>query len=86
MNMRALKNFILLPCTSSSSREASSSYRNISKSFFKNCIFVLFFLTYVEDKHSRSSNTGEHFGLMLTFSLLFKKFKFQEQPFHFYRS
>ena len=46
-------------------------YRDILISFFKNCVFVLFFLTFIEEKRPRS-NTGEQFRLMLVFSLLFR--------------
>ena len=46
-------------------------YRDTSRSFFKNRVFVLFFLVYTKEKRSRS-NTGKQFPLMLIFSLLFK--------------
>ena len=35
-------------------------YRDILISFFKNCVFVLFFLTFIEEKRPRF-NTGEQF-------------------------
>ena len=57
MNIRALENFISMPCASSNSGKASLS-----------CVV---FLTDIEEKRSRS-NTGEQFCLTLIFSLLFK--------------
>ena len=71
MNIRALGNFISLPYTSSNSGKAVGLYRDVSKSLFKNCVFVLFFLTYIKEKRSRS-NTGEQLRLMLIFSIFFK--------------
>ena len=55
MNIRALENFISMPCASSKSGKVS--------------LHCVVFLTYIEEKRSRS-NTGEQFCLTLIFSLL----------------